>query len=473
MSRVVLPEILVRVAKLPSGQFECDGATIGEVITNLCEELPSLRDHFFYESGELKNHILFSLDGEASHAEQTVETGSTIECMIATSGGIDIQPVELSNDEIRRYARHITLPGIGRPGQGRLKASRVLIIGTGGLGSPVSLYLGAAGVGTIGLMDFDVVEVSNLQRQIVHGHSTIGNLKVNSAKARLLDINAHIQVNTHPEPLNADNAIEIIQEYDLVIDALDNFATRYLVNDACVMLGKPLVSGSIYQFDGQVSVYNHNGGPCYRCLFPESPPAELAPDCSAGGVIGVLPGVVGMVQATEAIKALTGLGEPLSGRLLRYNALKMTFSEVKFKKRANCAVCSDAPTITELTVQQQICADVTTEPSLDDDTFIQPTDLKAIIETNNPRDYTLLDVREPGELEICKLPGALNIPLGDIQARLGELNKETTHYVICYAGKRAVKAALTLLDHDFKDIYVLENGMKGWVKQINPDMPIY
>ncbi|WP_350614501.1 molybdopterin-synthase adenylyltransferase MoeB [Pseudomonas sp. HY7a-MNA-CIBAN-0227] len=469
MNAVSFPDILVRVAKLPGSTLEGAGSTLREVIESLCERYPQLHEHLKHKNDQLKEHFLYTANGELLEPDDKLVKPTEIEVILATSGGMDIDP--LSNEEVQRYVRHITLPGVGRKGQLNLKKAKVLIIGTGGLGSPISLYLAAAGIGTLGLVDFDVVESSNLQRQIVHGNSTLGMPKVESAKQRLQDLNRHIQINAHNTALNADNAMELVGAYDLVIDGTDNFETRYLVNDACVQLGKPLVYGAIYRFDGQISVLNYQGGPCYRCLFPHAPPAELAPNCSAGGVIGVLPGVVGMIQATEAIKLLIGIGEPLSGRLMRFDALAMKFSEIRFKRRADCLCCS------ELRHSEQpaaaACADaVSAAPTLAEERYIKPRMLKQLLEQQRSADV-LLDVRDASELEVCKLPGVVHIPLAELDGQLDSLSRDNTHYLICYAGIRAEQAASTLLAAGFANTRVLEGGMKHWVRDVEPDMPLY
>uniref|UniRef100_UPI0038BBE915 molybdopterin-synthase adenylyltransferase MoeB n=1 Tax=Paraburkholderia sediminicola TaxID=458836 RepID=UPI0038BBE915 len=391
--------------------------------------------------------------------------------MLATSGGLDTD--HLSNDEIRRYVRHITLPGVGRAGQLRLKKAKVLIIGTGGLGSPVCLYLAAAGVGTLGLIDFDVVESSNLQRQIVHGNSTLGMLKVESAKQRLHDLNADIAINTYAAALDADNARHLIGQYDVVVDGTDNFASRYLVNDTCAQLGKPLVYGAVSRFEGQMSVFNHRGGPCYRCLFPKSPPPELAPNCSAGGVIGVLPGVVGLIQATEAIKLILDIGESLSGRLMRFDALTMRFNEVRFPRRSDCPSCSPNREGKLSEPEQLLCASANVgQQRLAPEFFIEPRALKAIM-ARADSEHILLDVRDANELEVCRLPGILHIPLDELNERTALLDSRQTHYLICYGGLRAERGATILQEAGFADVKVLEGGMKRWVKDVDPDMPIY
>jgi adenylyltransferase/sulfurtransferase len=469
MNAVSFPDILVRVAKLPASTLEGAGSTLREVIENLCTEHPQLRAHLLYENNQLKEHFLFTAEEALIDANDPLPEKAKIEVLLATSGGMDVD--SLSNEEVQRYVRHITLPGVGREGQLNLKKARVLIIGTGGLGSPISLYLAAAGIGTLGLVDFDVVESSNLQRQIVHGNSTLGLPKVESARRRLQDLNSHIQINTYDTAFNTDNALELVGAYDLVIDGTDNFETRYLVNDACVQLGKPLVYGAIYRFDGQISVLNYKGGPCYRCLFPQAPPAELAPNCSAGGVIGVLPGVVGMIQATEAIKLLIGIGEPLSGRLMRFDALAMKFSEIRFKRRADCPCCSELRHTQ--TIAPAVCADaVPSTPSLAEERYIKPRVLKQLLEQHSKADV-LLDVRDASELEVCKLPGVVHIPLAELDGQLATLSRDNTHYLICYAGTRAEQAATTLLAAGFANTKVLQGGMKHWVRDVEPDMPLY
>ncbi|WP_431037195.1 molybdopterin-synthase adenylyltransferase MoeB [Pseudomonas yamanorum] len=469
MNAVSFPDILVRVAKLPASTLEGAGSTLREVIENLCIEHPQLRAHLLYENNQLKEHFLFTAEEELIDANDRLPEKAKIEVLLATSGGMDVD--QLSNEEVQRYVRHITLPGVGREGQLNLKKAKVLIVGTGGLGSPISLYLAAAGIGTLGLVDFDVVESSNLQRQIVHGNSTLGLPKVESAKQRLHDLNSHIQINTYDTAFNTDNALELVGAYDLVIDGTDNFETRYLVNDACVQLGKPLVYGAIYRFDGQISVLNYKGGPCYRCLFPQAPPAELAPNCSAGGVIGVLPGVVGMIQATEAIKLLIGIGDPLSGRLMRFDALAMKFSEIRFKRRADCPCCSELRHTQS--IAPAVCADaMPSQPSLAEERYIKPRVLKQLLEQHSKADV-LLDVRDASELEVCKLPGVVHIPLAELDGQLANLSRDNTHYLICYAGTRAEQAASTLLAAGFVNTKVLQGGMKHWVRDVEPDMPLY
>lgn len=380
----------------------------------------------------------------------------------------------LTREEILRYSRHLLIPEVGLEGQRKLKAAAVLIIGTGGLGSPTALYLAAAGVGRIGLVDYDVVDASNLQRQVIHGTSGIGKLKVESARQRLLDLNPDIQVDVYNEPFTSANALQIAANYDLIIDGTDNFPTRYLTNDVCVLLGKPNVYGSIYRFDGQVSVFDARRGPCYRCLFPEPPPPGLVPSCAEGGVLGILPGTIGTLQATEALKLLLGIGEPLIGRLLLYNALDSSFEFVRLKKNPNCKVCGPNPEVTELIDYEAFCG----VPGHDHDAGsvgggwdIPAIDLAERMQDGNG--LVLLDVREPHELEISSLPGAINIPLGQLALRLSELDSANEMVVFCKAGTRSARALELLLSAGFRKLKNLQGGINAWAKEVDPQLPIY
>jgi len=379
----------------------------------------------------------------------------------------------LTRDEILRYSRHLLIPEVGLDGQRKLKGSSALIIGTGGLGSPVSLYLAAAGVGRIGLVDFDVVESSNLQRQIIHGTSTLGKLKVESARARLLDLNPDIQVDVYNEPFTSENAMRIAKDYDILLDGTDNFPTRYLTNDVAVFLGKPNVYASIYRFDGQVSVFYAKEGPCYRCLFPEPPPPGLVPSCAEGGVLGVLPGTIGTLQATEALKVLLGIGDPLIGRLLLYNALDSSFDFVKLKKNPHCRVCSDHADIKELIDYDAFCGVPGRghdEGSAGDGYDITAPDLAFRLKQNHLK---LLDVREPHELQISALPGAVNIPLGALAARLSELDSAQDMVVFCKTGVRSSRALELLASAGFKKVKNLKGGINAWAREVDPALPIY
>jgi sulfur-carrier protein adenylyltransferase/sulfurtransferase len=380
----------------------------------------------------------------------------------------------LSREEILRYSRHLLIPEVGLDGQRKLKAASVLVIGTGGLGSPVSLYLAAAGVGCIGLVDYDVVDYSNLQRQVIHGTSGIGTLKVESARRRMLDLNPDIQVDTYNEPFTSANARQIAHDYDLIIDGTDNFPTRYLTNDLCVLTGKPNVYGSIYRFDGQVSVFDARRGPCYRCLFPEPPPPGLVPSCAEGGVLGILPGTIGTLQATEALKLLLDIGEPLIGKLLLYNALDMSFEFVKLRKNPNCKVCGPNPEVTDLIDYEAFCG----VPGHDHDAGsvgggwdITPIELADRLKDGIP--VRLLDVREPHELQISRLEGAKLIPLGQLASRLSELDSADEMVVFCKAGTRSARALELLLSAGFRKVKNLQGGINAWAEDIDPDLPVY
>jgi adenylyltransferase/sulfurtransferase len=380
----------------------------------------------------------------------------------------------LSHEEILRYSRHLLIPEVGLDGQKKLKAASVLVIGTGGLGSPVSLYLAAAGVGRIGLVDYDVVDFSNLQRQVIHGTSGIGTLKVESARARMLDLNPDIQVDVYNEPFTSANAMRIAAGYDVIIDGTDNFPTRYLTNDVCVLLGKPNVYGSIFRFDGQLSVFYAKEGPCYRCLFPEPPPPGLVPSCAEGGVLGVLPGTIGTLQATEALKLILGVGEPLIGKLMLYNALDMSFEFVKLRKNPKCKVCSPEPEVTELIDYEAFCGvpgHDHEEGSAGDGWDITAPELAQRLQGGNH--IRLLDVREPHELEISHLPGADLIPLGQLAARLSELDSAQEMVVFCKAGTRSARALELLVSAGFRKVKNLQGGINAWARQVDPSMPIY
>jgi len=381
---------------------------------------------------------------------------------------------DLSHAEILRYSRHLLIPDVGLAGQRKLKASSALIIGTGGLGSPVALYLAAAGVGRIGLVDFDVVDTSNLQRQVIHGTGTVGKLKVESAKAKLLDLNPDIQVDAYNEPFTAANAMRIAQNYDLLIDCTDNFATRYLTNDVCVLLGKPNVYGSIFRFDGQLSVFDARQGPCYRCLFPEPPPPGLVPSCAEGGVLGVLPGTIGTLQATEALKVLLGIGDTMIGKLLLYNALDMSFDFVKLKKNPKCRVCGPNADIKELIDYEEFCGvpghDHAEEGSAGVGWDITAAELSERVKIDHLK---LLDVREPHELEISALPNAVNIPLGQLAGRLTELDSAAEMVIFCKAGTRSARALELLVSAGFKKVKNLQGGINAWAKDVDARLPIY
>jgi sulfur-carrier protein adenylyltransferase/sulfurtransferase len=381
---------------------------------------------------------------------------------------------ELSHSEILRYSRHLLIPEVGLEGQRKLKAASVLIIGTGGLGSPVALYLAAAGVGRIGLVDYDIVDSSNLQRQVIHGTSGLGVLKVESARKRMLDLNPTLQVDIYHEPYTSENAHRISEGYEILIDGSDNFPTRYLINDLCVLTGKAYVYGSIYRFDGQVSVFDARKGPCYRCLFPEPPPPGLVPSCAEGGVLGVLPGTIGTLQATEALKLILGIGEPLIGRLMLYNALDMSFEFVKLRKNPACKICGTKPEITELIDYEAFCGVPGRgheEGAVGGGWDISAPELAERMQSSIPPH--LLDVREPHELEISHLDGAQLIPLGQLASRLSELDTAQEMVVFCKAGTRSARALELLLSAGFRKVKNLKGGINAWAKDVDPSLPIY
>ena len=384
----------------------------------------------------------------------------------------------LSNEEVQRYSRHLIMPEVGVEGQEKLKKGRVLCIGAGGLGSPAALYLAAAGVGTIGIVDFDVVDFSNLQRQVIHGTSDVGRSKLASAKDRLRELNPHINVETYETALSSKNALELFRPYDVILDGTDNFPTRYLTNDACVILGKPNAYGSIFRFEGQASVFAMKDGPCYRCLYPEPPPPGLVPSCAEGGVLGVLPGVVGTIQATEAIKLIMGIGEPLVGRFLIYDALRMKFRELKLKKDPDCPVCGTNPTVTELIDYEQFCgiAPAATEVAVStasnsNETETDVNELKRKIDAKE--DFFLLDVREPNEYQIGKIPGSTLIPLGEVPQRVGEIPRDKEIIVHCKMGGRSAKAAAFLRQQGYTNVKNLKGGILDWSDKIDPKVPKY
>ncbi len=385
----------------------------------------------------------------------------------------------LSPDEIRRYARHLIMPEVAMEGQKRLKAGKVLCIGTGGLGSPLALYLTAAGVGTIGLVDFDVVDVSNLQRQIIHFNTDVGRPKVQQRREKLQAINPDVKILLHEHPIDSTNALELFAGYDVIVDGTDNFPTRYLVNDACVLLGKPNVYGSIFRFDGQASVFFPPEGPCYRCLYPEPPPPDLVPSCAEGGVLGILPGLIGVVQATETVKLLLGAGRPLIGRLLLYDALDMSFREMKVRKNPKCPICGPNRTIHALIDYQEFCGVRGSEPTpsstgatdMPTPDAITPTELKALWD-QGVRPF-LLDVRNPEEITICRIPGSTVIPLPELPNRLNELDPDVPMVVHCKSGGRSAKAIAFLRQQGFTHLQNLSGGILAWIKEVDSSLPSY
>lgn len=389
---------------------------------------------------------------------------------------VDPASVSLSHAEIRRYSRHLILPEVGVEGQKKLKAASILLIGTGGLGSPLAMYLAAAGIGRLGLVDYDVVDESNLQRQVIHGTSDVGRSKLDSAAATIADLNPHVVIEKYAVPLSSDNALDILAKYDVIIDGTDNFPTRYLVNDACVLLGKPNVYGSVFRFEGQLSVFYARQGPCYRCLFPAPPPPGLVPSCADGGVLGVLPGTIGTLQATEAIKLIAGIGQPMIGRLLLYDASEMSFETIKLRKNPNCPVCGEHPTITRLIDYEQFCG----VPAHDHSTYeegrtpvraITVDEVKARLDAGD--DLLILDVREPQEWEISLIEGARRIPKGDVLRHLDELPRERDIVVHCRTGVRSADVIRALQEQGYTRLYNMAGGINAWARKIDPSLPVY
>ncbi|MEW6567127.1 MAG: molybdopterin-synthase adenylyltransferase MoeB [Chloroflexota bacterium] len=390
--------------------------------------------------------------------------------------GLKISPNghELTHEEIRRYSRHLLMPEVGLEGQQKLKASSALVIGTGGLGSPVAIYLAAAGVGRIGLVDYDVVDFANLQRQVIHGTSTLGKEKVYSARERLRDLNPDIDVDVYNKPFTSGNAFRIAEPYDLIIDGTDNFPTRYLVNDVCVLTGKPNVYASIFRFEGQVSVFWAKHGPCYRCLFPEPPPPGMVPSCAEGGVFGVLPGTIGTIQASEALKLMLGIGEVLIGKLLLYDALSASFETAYLKKNPRCRICSETPEITALIDYEAFCGvpgHDREQGRLAQEWEIEPRDLAERLASGEP--LRLIDVREPHEQAISRIPGAELIPLGTLASRMHELDSAQQIVLFCKSGSRSARAVELLAGAGFRKIWNLRGGVNAWAEQVDPSQAIY
>jgi sulfur-carrier protein adenylyltransferase/sulfurtransferase len=473
---------------------DAEGATVGEVLADLTAKHAGLKAHLYNEQGKLRSFVnVYVNDDDIRYLqkeETPVKPGDTLSIIPSVAGGApattdaDVRSIrlpadrelpQLTNDEVKRYSRHLIMPEVGVDGQRRLKAGSVLCIGAGGLGSPAAMYLAAAGVGTIGIVDFDVVDFSNLQRQIIHGTPDVGRTKLASAKDRLNAINPHVDVQTYDTALSSENALKLFEPYDVILDGTDNFPTRYLTNDACVLLDKPNAYGSIFRFEGQASVFATKNGPCYRCLYPEPPPPGLVPSCAEGGVLGVLPGIIGVIQATEAIKLITGIGEPLVGRFLIYDALKMRFRELKVPKDPDCPVCGPNPTVTKLIDYEQFCGihPAAPEPTtvLNNATEISAVDLKQRLDRGDA--LTIIDVREPNEYQINRIAGSSLIPLGDVPQRYRELNPDDEIVVHCKMGGRSAKAADFLRSVGFKRVLNLRGGILDWIDKVDPTQPKY
>lgn len=459
-----------------------EATTAGEALEHLTAQYSDLRQHLYTDKNALRSFVnVYVNDEDIRHQSgpaTPLKDGDTVMIVPSIAGGstatIDAETLPaLSNEEIARYSRHLIMPEVGLKGQQRLKAASVLMIGTGGLGAPLGMYLAAAGVGRLGIVDFDVVEASNLQRQIIHGTKDIGRRKTESARDRLRDINPHIDIETHETRLASDNALQLFKNYDIIVDGTDNFPTRYLVNDACVLTGKPNVYGSIFRFEGQASVFWAERGACYRCLYPEPPPPGLVPSCAEGGVLGVLPGIVGAIQANETIKLILGAEETLVNRLLLFDAWQMKFRELKLRKDPECPVCGENASIKQLIDYEAFCGlspnQQSAAPTLRE---ITASELKQRIDRGD--DLQILDVREPHEYEIARLPGTTLIPLAQVASRINEIDPSRETIVHCKGGVRSAKAIEALQRAGYAGSLInLKGGITAWSNDVDPTVPKY
>ncbi len=477
---------------------EAEGATVGEVIRHLVEEHQALEKHLYGTGGELRNFVTVYLnDEDVRHLKREatpVRTGDVVSIVPAIAGGAPAEVVRpagrptpevglsadeedlglpLTADQLRRYSRHLLLPEVGVKGQRRLRTAKVLLVGAGGLASPAALYLAASGIGEIGLVDFDKVEASNLQRQVMYGTKDVGRPKLEAARDRLSDLNPDVVVRTYDHRLSSENALDTLRPYDVILDGTDNFPTRYLVNDASVLLGKPNVYGSIYRFEGQASVFDARRGPCYRCLYPEPPPPGLVPSCAEGGVLGILPGLVGTIQATETVKLLLGIGEPLIGRLLLFDAMSLRFRELRLRKNPDCVICGTHPTQTGLIDYPAFCgiSPETTTEAPGHAPEISPEALAARLAGEDPP--MLIDVRNPPEWEIVRIPGATLIPLPELPQRVTELARAREVVLYCHSGRRSAQGTQLLLELGFTHVSSLTGGIDAWAQKVDPTMARY
>ncbi|MBI4547474.1 MAG: molybdopterin-synthase adenylyltransferase MoeB [Ignavibacteriae bacterium] len=462
--------------------LEVPGGTVEQVLKNLTLKYSQLHRHLYAEDGKLRSYVnVYVNDDDIRYLQKgntPVKDTDIISIIPSIAGGVEVdaravvEEAQLSNEEVLRYSRHLIMPEVGIDGQKKLKAASVLMIGAGGLGSPLGMYLAAAGIGRLGIVDFDTIELTNLQRQLLHSTKDIGRSKLESAKETIIDINPHVDVETYETRLTSQNALDIMRYYDVIVDGTDNFPTRYLVNDACVLLRKPNVYGSIFRFEGQVSVFDAQRGPCYRCLYPTPPPPGLVPSCAEGGVLGVLPGIIGSLQALETIKLIIGQGDPLVGRLVLFDALKLKFRELKLRKNAECPICSDHPTMHELIDYEQFCGVEPQQTNLVDERQYQitPEELKARLD--HGEDIFILDVREPHEYQICNMGGYL-IPVNDLPKRVNELDSSREMVVHCKLGGRSKKAVDFLKQAGFRKVKNLVGGIDAWAQRIDKTIPRY
>jgi adenylyltransferase/sulfurtransferase len=479
MAKILIPTALRQFAD-QNDSVEVSGGTVADALDQLTARYPTIKKNLFNEQGKLRSFVnVYVNDEDIRYLDKDatkLEGGETISIVPSIAGGAtgiaEPTTAALSNEEIARYSRHLILPEVGMEGQLKLKQAKVALIGAGGLGAPLGLYLAAAGIGRLGLVDFDVVDASNLQRQVIHGTRDIGRKKLDSAADRIRDINPNVQVDKFDTGLTSENALDILKDYDIIVDGTDNFPTRYLVNDACVLLKKPNVYGSIFRFEGQATVFAYEDGPCYRCLYPEPPPPGLVPSCAEGGVLGILPGAIGVIQATETVKLILGIGETLKGRLLLYDALNMKFRELKLRRDRNCPACGDHPTITKLIDYQEFCGvrPVNPQPAPAAD-VIDVTEVKQKLDRGD--DFVLIDVREPYEYQIAKIPGAQLIPLGELPKRLNELDPDADIVMHCRSGVRSQQAADFLKQNGFTHVRNMTGGILAWSDKVDPSVPKY
>ena len=461
-------------------ELKLNARTVSDALKELVTAFPNLRRHLYSENGRLRSFINIYLNEEDIRYKEgegtALKDGDTLMIVPAVAGGAHAsvddegegQKVSFSSGEFARYSRHLIMPEVGLEGQAKLKSASVLIVGAGGLGTPSATYLAAAGVGRIGIVDFDVIEKSNLHRQVLYSEQDVGKSKAEVARKRLLEINPNVSVEVHKVRLDSSNALEIFGAYDLILDGTDNFPTRYLVNDACVLLGKPNVYASIFRFEGQASVFYAREGPCYRCLYPEPPPPGLVPSCAEGGVLGVLPGIMGSIQAAETIDLILGKGRPLIGRLMLFDALDMTFKELKLRKNPECSVCGPNPTVKQLIDYEAFCG---VEEQLTPELEVTPKQLSDLMARG--RSVVVVDVREPWEYEINHIEGAKLIPLDELPKRVNELSTADDVVVNCLSGQRSAQATRFLNSMGFKKAKNLKGGIRAWVSEVHPEMPTY
>jgi molybdopterin/thiamine biosynthesis adenylyltransferase/rhodanese-related sulfurtransferase/molybdopterin converting factor small subunit len=479
MATILIPTALRQFTE-QNNAVEVTGATVAEALNELTQRYPNIKKNLFTDQGKLRSFVnVYVNDEDIRYLDKTdtkLEGNEKVSIVPSIAGGstglaIEETAAPLTNEEIARYSRHLILPEVGMDGQAKLKKAKVAMIGAGGLGAPLGLYLAAAGIGRIGIVDFDVVDASNLQRQVIHGTADIGRKKLDSAADRMRDINPNVRIDKFDTGLTSENALEILRDYDVVVDGTDNFPTRYLVNDACVLLNKPNVYGSIFRFEGQATVFAYEDGPCYRCLYAEPPPPGLVPSCAEGGVLGILPGIIGVIQATEVVKLILGIGETLKGRLLLYDALGMRFRELKLRRDPDCPACGDHPSITKLIDYQEFCGIKPMSTQTVNSGVIDVTAVKEKLDRGDQ--FLLIDVREPHEYQIARIPGSKLIPLGELPKHLSELDKNAEIVAHCKMGGRSQQAVDLMKQNGFTNVRNMTGGITAWSDKVDPTVPKY